>query len=132
MLWLLLMLPSPEPKTYEVDVAELNHVLTHYGDEWHYTSYWLYWEWKFHHQHGWDWYIKDWRSANDVPYPLGNVQEWYDGRINQQIRVKFKIFKESMTLYDKEVKNRDLLPEHQRRKFGLPTPSTPESSTDGP
>lgn len=57
MIWLVLMLPLPQPTTYECDVCELNTIISR--DLELCGSYWLYWDWGWHHEHGYGWYCRD-------------------------------------------------------------------------
>lgn len=116
MIWLALLLPISEPTTYRVDICELNHVLR--DDNVVSFDQWIWWDWGFHHTHGYDWYVRDWRVVSDVPYPLGRSQEWDDKRTKRRIRVEHAVFRETWTYCDPETRDRQRLSELERVRFG--------------
>lgn len=117
MIWFALLLPLSEPTTCRVDIAELNHVLRDDGVV--ALEQWIWWDWGFHHVHGYDWYVRDWRMASDIPHPIGGVQEWDDQRIKRRLRIHAGIVRETWTYYDPETRDRQRVGEGERRRFGL-------------
>lgn len=113
MIILALLLPLTEPTTVIVDICELNHVLN--GDGHETLTQWIWLDYDWHIEHGYDYWIRDWRMQSDVPPPIGNVQEWQDKKTNRRMRVAHRMYRETWSYGDVEVKERDRLPTDQRR-----------------
>lgn len=112
-----LMLLCYEPLTYTVDVCELNHIRFGVGQP--VVSYWVWLDWDWHYEHGYDYYVRDWRCEAEVPHPIRGVQEWQDKRTKRRLRVASRIFTESWTTYDREIEDRKRVAEQDRRRFGV-------------
>ena len=114
-LWLVLMLPLSDPLTYDTDICELNTIVSSDGTP--QVSFYVWWVWEFHEDYGYDYYVRAWRNADCVPYPVKNTQEWYDNKIDKQIRVRHRVFRKVKSNYDREIADRDRLPENLRTSF---------------
>lgn len=110
------LLPPSVVVTERCDIVEVNHVYTDTGS--HTLSQVIWWEWcKDFDRYN----VIDWRmiEACGKPTQIGRkyVNEWYDNKTRSHLRVIAYIYKETWTLYDPEIKAREVYPEVRRRKL---------------
>lgn len=111
-----LCLRPTEMQVFHVDICELNHVINWDGTE--QLAQWIWLDYDWHLEHGWDYYVRDWRIAKEVPEPVGGVQEWDDKKTGRRLRVTHRVFRETWSFGDVEVKDRERVSHEERRRFG--------------
>lgn len=109
------LLRSPSSVDLQVDICELNHIVSSDGKV--SVTYWVWWDYGWLVEHGWDYYVRDWRCEKDAPFPIGNRQEWDDKRTHKHLVVTHRTFRETWSNYDPETADRVRWPEDRRRKF---------------
>jgi len=114
---LALFLPRGGCLVDEVDVIEVNHVFDGEGTETFVQA--IFWRWRGFEGH---YRVVDWRTVRDGNvYPVRRwdrggvwVSRWRDDRDRCWREVRAPLFRETWTVYDVEVADREFLPERYR------------------